>query len=94
MTETEWVTLTEHTPDPKLAWIERKLSEMGIPSRRGAWSAHFPALEIPREHLAQALKWMQSAFEADEPSIEAARTDEYERYASSGAREEEDDEQS
>lgn len=45
-----WVRFTKRTEDPKLAWLERKLAEAGIESRRNGYSFHAPVLEVrPRD---------------------------------------------
>lgn len=45
---------TKRTDDPKLAWIERNLMRMGIPSRRNGHSFHAPILEVPESRLSEA----------------------------------------
>jgi hypothetical protein len=47
---TQWVTAYRRTEDPKLAYLERRLAEQGIPSRRNGDSWHAPILEVPAEH--------------------------------------------
>ena len=44
---TTWVTLTRRTNDPKLAWLERRLTLAGIDSRRQGESFHAPILQVP-----------------------------------------------
>lgn len=46
-----WVVFTRRTDDPKLAWLERRLAEMGILSRRNGESFHAPILEVPEDQL-------------------------------------------
>jgi hypothetical protein len=47
----EWVTLCRRTEDPKLTYIEAKLTEMQIPHRRHGESWHAPILEVPASAL-------------------------------------------
>jgi len=53
-TEITWVLFTKRTDDPKLAWLEARLREVGIPSRRNGHSWHAPVLEVPQDRLDQA----------------------------------------
>jgi hypothetical protein len=41
-----WVTFTRRTNDPKLAWLQSKLKEAGINSRRHGTTFHAPRLEV------------------------------------------------
>lgn len=41
-----WVSFTRRTEDPKLAWLEMKLDQAGIPHRRNGRSFHAPILEV------------------------------------------------
>ncbi len=50
----KWVMFTKRTDDPKLAWIERTLTNRGIPSRRNGFSWHAPILEVPEQHIEAA----------------------------------------
>lgn len=59
-----WATFTRRTDDPKLAWLEERLAERGIPSRRRGRSFHAPVLEVPEEHLDAA--WALLTPEVDE----------------------------
>lgn len=52
----EWVRFAEQTDDPKLAWLERRLVDAGIPSRRNGYSFHGAILEIPKTYLEAASK--------------------------------------
>jgi hypothetical protein len=54
MTDTTWTMFTKRTEDPKLRWLECKLSEASIPSRRNGESFHAPILEVPRDKLEAA----------------------------------------
>ena len=45
----EWITLCKRTEDPKLAWLERRLTEAAIPSRRAGASFHAPILQVNKE---------------------------------------------
>lgn len=49
-----WVMFTKRTEDPKLAWIERQLDDLGIPHRRNGASFHAPILEVPEGREAEA----------------------------------------
>jgi hypothetical protein len=49
-----WVLFTKRTEDPKLAWLERRLAEAGIPSRRDGYSFHAPILKVPEQCLDKA----------------------------------------
>jgi hypothetical protein len=46
MKDKAWVTFTRRTNNPKLAWLERRLSDAGIQHRRNGESFHAPILEI------------------------------------------------
>jgi len=54
LTLTPWVCFTKRTEDPKLAWIERRLADCGIPSRRNGHSFHAPILEVLAQDEAAA----------------------------------------
>lgn len=45
--EPDWAALTRRTNDPKLAWIEQRLTERGISFQRRGDSFHAPILEVP-----------------------------------------------
>ena len=47
----EWESLCRRTNDPKLAFIEAWLDNLGVPHRRNGKSYHAPILEVPAEHL-------------------------------------------
>lgn len=47
--EGEWETLCKRTEDPKLAFIEAWLDNLGIPHRRNGHSWHAPILEVPAD---------------------------------------------
>lgn len=49
MREAEWVTFARRTEDPKLAWLERALQAVGIPSRRQGHTFHAPILQVHKE---------------------------------------------
>lgn len=61
----KWVRFTKRTDDPKLAWIEKTLAVMGIPSRRNGHSFHAPILEVHQKDLAFAWRWLSSPFGTD-----------------------------
>ena len=42
----EWVMFTKRTEDPKLAYLEHRLTELGIPHRRSGDSWHAPIMEV------------------------------------------------
>ena len=50
----EWALFTKRTDDPKLRWLELKLREAGVPSRRSGRSWHAPILEVPASRLGAA----------------------------------------
>ena len=50
----KFVRFTKRTNDPKLAWLENRLREAGIPSRRSGCSWHAPILEVPESKFAEA----------------------------------------
>jgi hypothetical protein len=51
---TNWVTFTRRTEDPKLAYIERRLTELGIEHRRAGSSRHAPILQVPEDKINEA----------------------------------------
>lgn len=61
----KWVMFTKRTDDPKLAWMEKKLAEMGIESRRNGESFHAPILEVRRKDLARACAWLSTPFDGE-----------------------------
>jgi len=64
--DAKWVMVCKRTNDPKLAWIERRCKEMGIPTRRNGESFHAPILEVPEEFESQFDDWLQSPFDGGE----------------------------
>lgn len=48
-TKIKWVLFTKRTEDPKLAWLERRLDEAGIPHKRDGYSWHAPIMRVPEE---------------------------------------------
>ena len=46
-----WVQFTKRTNDPKLAWLERELTAMGVPNKRDGQSFHAPILKVPENLL-------------------------------------------
>jgi hypothetical protein len=50
----EWVGFTRRTDDPKLAYLEQRLTEMGVPHRRNGMSWHAPIMEVPAGQLVAA----------------------------------------
>lgn len=55
-TRINWVRFTKRTEDPKLAYIERWLDDLGIQHRRNGYSFHAPILEVPEPDLDRAWK--------------------------------------
>lgn len=49
-----WVQFTKRTDDPKLTWLQLRLLEIGIESRRRGCSWHGPILEVRQRDLARA----------------------------------------
>jgi hypothetical protein len=49
-----WTLFTKRTDDPKLMWLEARLTLAGIPHRREGRSFHAPILQVPRERLDDA----------------------------------------
>ena len=60
---TDWVRFTKRTCDPKLAWIERKLRERGVESRRHGESWHAPILEVQEKDLDAACAFLEEPFD-------------------------------
>jgi hypothetical protein len=55
MTEdNKWVRLTKRTNNPKLAWLQKRLAEAGIASRRNGRSFHAPIMEVRMKDLEDA----------------------------------------
>ena len=50
----KWVQFTKRTNDPKLGWLEAKLKEKGIESRRHGESWHAPILQVRLKDLEAA----------------------------------------
>lgn len=50
----KYVLFTKRTDDPKLAWLEKRLAEAGIKSRRNGESCHAPILEVKSKDLEAA----------------------------------------
>lgn len=44
-----WESVYRRTNDPKLAYLEHRLDELGIKHRRHGESAHAPILQVPAE---------------------------------------------
>lgn len=51
---TQFVTFTRRTDDPKLAYLESRLTEAEIPHQRNGSSFHAPILEVPEDRLEAA----------------------------------------
>jgi hypothetical protein len=70
---TIWVSFCRRTNDPKLAYIEHRLTEMKIPHRRNGESFHSPILEVPDDRHAEAYELLNEPFDeakAGEPADE------------------------
>jgi hypothetical protein len=50
----KWERFTKRTEDPKLAWLERQLTEAGIQHRRNGASFHAPILEVQADKIDEA----------------------------------------
>lgn len=61
----EWITFCKRTEDPKLAFIERILTERGIPHRRNGHSFHAPILQVPAEHEETCWQLLDSDYFGD-----------------------------
>jgi len=59
--ESEWVTFTRRTKNPKLAWLEDCLGGCGIPSRRHGRSFYAPILQVARADLEEAWTFLTEA---------------------------------
>ncbi len=59
----DWTTLCRRTDDPKLAYIETKLTELGISHRRNGASAHAPILEVPADEHERAYAFLLMPFD-------------------------------
>lgn len=53
-----WLMFTKRTNDPKLTWLQLRLLEMGIETRRNGESFHAPILEVRRRDLARAWEFL------------------------------------
>ena len=47
---TKWYTLTRRTEEPKLSWLEARLTEAEIPNRRNGETRNAPILEVPGDN--------------------------------------------
>lgn len=47
----KYTTFTRRTNDPKLSWLERRLSSAGIAHRRNGESFHAPILQVDESKL-------------------------------------------
>lgn len=65
---------TKRTNDPKLSWLEKRLTEAGIPNRRAENpSFHAPILEVPRDKLHDAWEILEPVDDIadDDPQFES-----------------------
>jgi hypothetical protein len=53
---TKWETVYRRSEDPKLAYLESRLDDLGIPHRRNGHSWHAPILQVPEQHADAAWK--------------------------------------
>ena len=53
------VLFTKRTNDPKLAWLERRLTSRGIESKRDGYSFHAPILKVKEEDLDEAWRILE-----------------------------------
>ena len=49
-----WAQFTKRTNAPKLTWLQKKLTEAGIPNRINGRTFHAPILEVPDDKLDKA----------------------------------------
>jgi hypothetical protein len=68
--EVKWTMLTKRTNDPKLAWLENRLHDMGIETRRSGESWHAPIMEVPAEHHQKAWDFLGSPFDESGQSVD------------------------
>lgn len=61
-----WERFTKRTEDPKLSWLERRLTEAGIPHRRNGASWHAPILEVAAERLDDAWEILTPVDDVDD----------------------------
>lgn len=67
--------LTKRTDNPKLAWLERRLREMGVPTRRNGESFHAPIMEVPEEHAQKAWDFLGSKFDESGQTVDDVEDD-------------------
>jgi hypothetical protein len=61
-----WVRFTKRTDDPKLAWLQDRLKESGIESRRNGYSFHAPILEVKEEDFDAAWNILRPVDDIDD----------------------------
>lgn len=61
----EWVTFTKRTADPKLAYLEHRLTKLSIPHQRMGESWHAPILAVPQEHLDRAWELLNEQYDEE-----------------------------
>jgi len=66
---------TKRTEDPKLAFLERRLDEMGIAHRRNGSSSHAPILEVDATKLEEAEAMLQEPVEGRNSSLDNIEDD-------------------
>lgn len=75
MTE-KWKILCKRTEDPKLAWIQTRLAELGIPSRRNGSSWHAShVLEVPSDQAQAAWDFLGSQWKHTRFTVDDIRDD-------------------
>lgn len=70
-----WYMLCKRTNDPKLAWVEAHLQDMGIQTRRSGHSFHAPILEVPVEHADAAEAFLASGWKRTRFTVDDIRDD-------------------
>jgi hypothetical protein len=87
---TTWVQFTKRTEDPKLCWIEARLTDLGIAHRRNGRSFHAPILEVDETRISDAWKLM------DQPGVNFlsidSMPDDHWMFGGTGGAADEDDE--
>jgi hypothetical protein len=72
MNSENWVRFTKRTDGLKLIWLEKRLQDRGIPSRRNGESFHAPILEVQGKDLDAAWTILTPVddIEDDDPRFE------------------------
>lgn len=64
-----WIEFTRRTDDPKLAYLEVRLTEAGIPHRRNGSSFHAPIMEVPEEREDEAYAILMEDVDVDDDLV-------------------------